>query len=68
MTDPTPQRDQPRRDDDRPVMGDHLDLETDDPVATNASVESGDTMARLLVPGIIVLVIVLIIIAFFLFD
>lgn len=68
MSDQTPQRDQPARDDvSRPVMRDHLDLEPDD--VPEEPAESGDNpMARLLIPGAIVLVIVLIIIAFLIFS
>gem|GEM_PF-2797397 len=66
MTDQTPQRDQPPRDEVRPVMGDHPELEPDDQPEVEP-VESDDTMARLLVPGIILLVIVLLIIGYFLF-
>ena len=51
---------------DRPVMGDHPDLEPEDEVQRREPVQaSGNSMARMLVPGIIVLVIVLIIIALF---
>lgn len=65
MTDPTPQRDQPPRED-RPVMGDHSDLEEDE--VRRVPADSGDdTMARLLVPGLIVLVIAVAIIGYFLF-
>ncbi len=69
MTDQTPQRDQPQppRDDARPVMGDHPDLELDDQARTQPA-ESGDNpMAKLMIPGIIVLVVMLIIIAFLVF-
>jgi len=47
-------------------MGDHPELEPDDQPEVEP-VESDDTMARLLVPGIILLVIVLLIIGYFLF-
>lgn len=68
MTDQTPQRDQPSRDDrDRPLMEDHLDLEPDD--VPPEPVESGDSpMARLMIPGAILLVIILIVIAFLIFS
>lgn len=69
MTDPTPERDRLRNDErpveDRPVMGDHPDLEPDEGVRDEPP-QSDDMMARLMMPGIIVLVIVLVVIAYFL--
>jgi hypothetical protein len=67
MTDQDP-RPNTSRTDDRPVMGDHPDLEMEDQTRTPPA-GSEDGMARLFVPGIIVLVIVLAVIAYFLwFD
>jgi CHASE3 domain sensor protein len=68
MTDQTPQRDQPPRDEVRPVMGDHPELETDEEVRTQPVQADDNAMARLLIPGAIVLVIVLIVIAFLIFG
>lgn len=48
-------------------MEDHLDLEPDD--VPPEPVESGDSpMARLMIPGAILLVIILIVIAFLIFS
>ncbi|MBA2290372.1 MAG: hypothetical protein H0V98_08320 [Chloroflexia bacterium] len=65
MTDPTPQRDQPPGDDARPVMGDHPDLEPDDPMRTEP-VQSDSGRSGLLIPAVIVLVIILVILGLFL--
>lgn len=67
MTDPTPQQNRPVRDD-GPVMGDHRDLEeAEHQERRTPEPDSGDIMSRLMMPGIIVLVIVVIVIAYFLF-
>lgn len=68
MTDPTLQRDprDPADREERTVMGDHPDLEPDEEIRRDAA-ESDNTMSRLLAPGIILLVIALVIIAYFLF-
>jgi len=65
MSDPTPERDQRSRND-RPVMGDHPDLETDEEISP-APARPDNPMARFGVAGIIVLVIVVIIILYFIF-
>jgi hypothetical protein len=69
MTDPTPQQDR-RASDERPVMGDHRDLEEaehQERRGRKPEPDSGDMMSRLMMPGIILLVIVVIVIAYFLF-
>lgn len=66
MTEPNPQRDRDRRDEDRPIMGDRPELETEDPYRPEMEPEpAGNPMMRWLVPAIIVVVIVVIVIALF---
>ncbi len=66
MTDPTPQRNQLPRDD-RPVMGDHPELEDEDAQVEPLSTEEVSNLRRLLLPGIVVLAIALIVILYFVF-
>jgi hypothetical protein len=66
MSDQTPERDQPARQD-RPVMGDHLDLEEVDERVIVEPADGGDNLSRLLLPGLIILVIALIVIGYFVF-
>lgn len=69
MTDPTP-RDTRNPDDNRPVMGDHRDLEEAEHQewrGREPEPDSSDMLSRLMMPAIIVLVIVVIVIAYFLF-
>ncbi len=54
----------PPPDDGRPVMGDHPDLE-DDETVRSVTTPADDTRARLLLPGIVVLVIVVLVILAF---
>jgi hypothetical protein len=65
MADPTPQRDRSPLDD-RPVVGDHPELETDQTYRAAPS-EGGDNRSRLIVAGIIVLVIVVLVVAYVVF-
>jgi hypothetical protein len=66
MTDPTPSDDRSPPDD-RPLMGDHPELETDDTYRAAPDAD-GDNRSRLLVvAGIIVLVIV-VLVAFVVFS
>jgi hypothetical protein len=66
MTDPTPPRDRSSPDE-RPLMGDHPELETDDTYRAAPDTD-GDNRSRLLVvAGIIVLVIV-VLVAYLVFN
>jgi len=53
----------PPPDDDRPVMGDHPELEDDETVRSGTT-PADDTRTRLLVPGLVVLVIVVLVILY----
>jgi hypothetical protein len=61
MTEPTPRR-RSRRTDEQPVMGDHLELETDETQRTALPPDRGGR-SSLLVAGIVLLVIVAVVIA-----
>ena len=56
----------PPPDDDQPVIRDHPDLETDETMR-GAPTSAGDSMSRLLLPGIAVLVIVVLLILYVVF-
>jgi hypothetical protein len=66
MADPTPQRDRSSLDD-RPVMGDHPDLEADETFQA-LPIEDGGNRSRLIVAGIVVLVIVVLVVAYVVFS
>lgn len=65
MTDPKPERDRNLRED-RPVMGDHPELETEEETSPPPA-RPDNPMARFGMVGIIVLIIVVAIILYFIF-